>query len=124
MAYVGSNSPAQDILGNNPRYFYALRRTDEGTLYFVRTDQLVDNSDSIQINAPGDVNNDFTDFSVGNDFFEGRDVYHNLVYPNLNYEQMRWDDKSVYYYINSNGELVARIGQAYAYTQQDNLGAA
>jgi hypothetical protein len=49
MAYVGSNSPASDILGNNPRYFYALRRTDDGTLYLVRTDMIVDNSDSSMI---------------------------------------------------------------------------
>jgi hypothetical protein len=121
MAYVGSNSPASDILGNNPRYFYALRRTDDGTLYLVRTDMIVDNSDSIQINAPGAGADDYADFAVGNDFFEGRDVFHNLVYPNLKYEQMRWDDKSVYYYMNANGELVARIGQSYAYTGSDNV---
>jgi len=123
MSYVGSNSPAQDSLGNEPRYFYGLRRTDSGTLYFDRVDQLL-GTDSVQINAPGDQKNDYTGFASGEDFFEGRDVYHNLVYPNLNFEQMRWDNRSVYYYINSNGELVARVNQTYSYTQQDNLGTA
>jgi hypothetical protein len=119
MSYM-TNGVSTDSMGGEPRFFYGLRRTDDGTLYFVRSDTLL-GSDTVQINAPGDINNDFIDFSSGADFFEGRDVYHNIVYPNLNYEQMRWDNRSIYYYVNSNGELVARIGAAYSYTQPDNL---
>ena len=118
MSYIGENGAAE-LLGGEPRYFYALRRTDEGELYFCRVDQAL-GQDSAVINNPADGNDDFTDFSSGNDFFEGRDVNHNLVYPNLNYEQMRWDNRSIYYYINSNGELVARIGKAYPYDSPDN----
>jgi hypothetical protein len=119
MSYIGNNA-STEFLGGEPRFFYGLRRTDEGTLYFVRSDTMF-GSDTVQINAPGDANNDFIDFASGSDFFEGRDVYHNLVYPNLTYEQIRWDSRSVYYYINNNGELVARIGAVYSYTQPDNL---
>ena len=103
-----------DRLGTHPRYFYALRRTDDGDLYFARVDQLSD--DSIQINAIGADDDNYPDFESGIDFLEGRDVYHNLVYPNLNYEQMRWDSRNIYYYINDDGELVARVNQKYTYS--------
>ena len=36
---------------------------------------------------------------------------HNLVYENLNYEQFRWDDANLVYYINDEGELVVRVNQ-------------
>lgn len=106
-------------LGNNLRYLYALRRTDQGDLYVNRVDQ-ISNADSITINAIGDASDDYTGFSSGVDFLEGRDVNHNLTYANLNYEQMRWDDRSIYYYMDENGELVARINQKYPYTGHDN----
>jgi hypothetical protein len=109
----------EEILGNAPRYLYALRRTDEGELFFSRIDQL-SKLDSIQINDPADGDDDFTEFEVGVDFFEGRDVFHELVFDNLNYEQYRWDNRSIYYYINENGELVARIGQKYTYPAPGN----
>jgi hypothetical protein len=112
--------PNDGSLGGNPRYLYALRRTDEGDLYFDRVDQL-SNADSIQINTPGDENDNYTDFGSGVDFFEGRDVYHNLVYPNLNFEQMRWDSRNIYYYINEEGEFVARVNQKYIYNTPDNI---
>ena len=112
MSYIGMTG--SDALGGQPRYFYALRRTDDGELYLSIVD-MVKTSDSITINAPGDGNNDYTEFEVGSDFFEGRDIAHNLVYPNLNYEQYRWDNKIVYYYLDSQGNFVARVGQTYAY---------
>jgi len=111
--YVGQSY--DNIAGQyQPRYFYALRRTDAGDLYFARVDQL-QNTDSITLNNPGNTSDNYDNFELGSDFFEGRDVTHNLVYPNLNYEQWRWDERSVYYYIDSNGNLVARIGQGYSY---------
>lgn len=109
----------ESAMGLNQRFLYSLRRTDQGDLYFNRVDQM-SNADSITINAPGDENNDYTGFASGVDFLEGRDVNHNLVYANLNYEQMRWDDRSIYYYMDSAGELVARINQKYPYTGYDN----
>jgi hypothetical protein len=115
--YVGVTP--KEALGDQPRYFYALRRTDQGDLYFTQVD-LLSPTDSIAINAPGAGSDDYTDFEVGTDFFEGRDVYHNKTYPNLNYEQYRWDDKKIYYYLDGQGNLVARIGQTYTYPAANN----
>lgn len=113
-SYVGYS--ASDYLEQNSsnRYLYGLRRTDEGELFFGRSDQL-DVSDDLQINNPGDPANNFTDFEQGQDFFEGRDVYHDLVFENLRYEQFRWDDRNIYYYVNDEGELVVRINKQYVY---------
>jgi hypothetical protein len=96
------------------RYFYGLRRTDEGELYFVKVDQL-DGQDSVQINKPGDPAENYEDFVQGEDFFEGRNVNHERLFKNLNYEQYKWDNRSLLYYINDDGELVASINQGYTY---------
>lgn len=114
----------EGILGGNPRYFYGLRRTDNGELFLSKVDQ-TSPTDSVQINVPGDPAENYNDFQVGQDFSEGRDVYHNKVFENLNYEQYRWDDRSVYYYVNDEGELVVRINQKYTYDENsssDGLG--
>jgi len=96
------------------RFFYGLRRTDNGELFLSKADQLK-TTDSITINTPGDPTHNYPSFEQGQDFYEGRDVNHNLIYENLNYEQFRWDDRNIQYYVNSEGELVARINQNYTY---------
>lgn len=111
--YVFGRDP-QDLIGDQPRYLYALRRTDEGELFFTRVNQL-SREESFQINNDGTTEGNYNDFEVGVDFFEGRDVYHNLVFENLNYEQYRWDDKSLYYYIDEDGQLVVRTNTKYQY---------
>jgi hypothetical protein len=115
---------ADNMLGGAPRYFYGLRRTDDGELFLSKVDQ-VSPTDSVQINAPGNPAGNFDDFQVGQDFTEGRDVYHNLVFENLNYEQYKWDDRNVLYYINDEGELVVKINQKHTYdnnSSSDGLG--
>jgi hypothetical protein len=104
----------QELIGSGPRYFHALRRNADGEITLALVDQLSRN-DSIQINNPGDVSGNFTAFEPGTDFYDNRDINHALVYANLNYEQYRWDDRRVYYYIDSDGELVARINTKYPY---------
>jgi hypothetical protein len=115
--YVGNDvGMLADSLGG-ARYFYGLRRDPDGYLHFAKVDQL-DVSDGIQINNVGDEpSQDYPGFSPGQDFFEGRDTFHNLVYRNLNYEQFRWDDRNIYYYINDDGEFVVRINQSYDYPE-------
>lgn len=113
MTYYIGQQPDQ-LLGDTPRYFYGLRRTDDGELYFVRIDQLL-NQEPVEINKPGAIEGNFSEFEVGVDFFEGRNVYHNLIHENLNYEQYRWSDTSVYYYIDDDGQLVARTLAKYQY---------
>jgi hypothetical protein len=110
--YLG-NDP-QTMLGDTPRFFYGLRRGEDGSLYLVRSDQIRD-KDAIQLNDPGEDTENYNDFEVGIDFFEGRDVYHNKVYENLRYEQYRWDDRAMFYYIDDDGQLVVRINNGYTY---------
>jgi hypothetical protein len=112
MSYVGSE-PLQRQTGE--RYFYALRRDDDGQMFIAKVD-VASPTDAVAINKPGGTVDNFPDFQDGADFFEGRNPNHNLVYENLNFEQMRWDDKNIYYFINDEGEFVLRINTPYTYT--------
>ena len=94
------------------RFFYGLRRTDEGDLYLVKSDQLKA-TDGVQLNRPGDPEQNYPDFQRGIEFFEGRDEEHNTLYTNLRYEQFRWDDRNLIYYVDDEGNLIVRINQNY-----------
>lgn len=111
--YFLGNEKAE-LIGDSPNYLYALRRTDDGELYCAKVNQL-SREDSITINNEGDPSDNYTDFETGIDFYEGRDIYHNKVYENLNYEQYRWDDRNLYYYIDESGQLVVRTNTKYQY---------
>lgn len=111
--YLGQN-PDQMVAAIQNRFLYGLRRTEQGELFFGKLDQMDANS-SIQINKPGDNSNDYDNFEEGSDLYEGRDVNHVLVYSNLNYEQYRWQDKNIWYYVNSDGELVASVNKKVDY---------
>ena len=105
-----SNTVGQDTNvylenGVKDRYFYGLRRTDEGELYIGKVDQLSAN-DPITINLPGNIDDNYKDFDQGYDFYEGRDLNHSKPFVNLKYEQFRWDDVNLNYYINDEGEFV------------------
>ena len=119
--YFGGEIALNDILGEgNPRFFYALRRQDAGAtagnLYFTKIDQL-SSTDTITLNVPGTSDNNFESFEYGIDFFDGRlAADHSRPYPNLAFDQYRWDGKNCYYYINDNGELIVRINQVYPYS--------
>ena len=114
--YVGGEVSQSDLLGSgNPRYFYALRRTDDGTLYFAKIDQLKD-SGTIVVNTPGSAADDFQEFDYGVDYFDGRSaVDHSRPYANLYWDQYRWDNKNIFYYLDPEGNFVVRINQAYTY---------
>jgi hypothetical protein len=114
--YVGQENDLGQILGvGNPRYFYAIRRDDDGLLFFAKIDQLTD-VDQITINNSGLQENDFQDFEYGVDFFDGRlEEDHSRPYANLQWDQYRWDNKNVYYYINTAGEFIVRVNQSYVY---------
>ena len=114
--YIGGETNLSTLIGpDNRRYFLALRRTDDGTLYFGKIDQVFD-AGALAINDPGLVENDYTDFEYGVDFFDGRqESDHSRPYINLHWDQYRWDNKNVYYYIDAQGNFVVRINQAYSY---------
>jgi len=107
-AVIGQN--IDDIIdySHKDRFFYGLRRTDEGELWLGKVDQLVP-GDSVTINIPGNPTQNYEGFDEGQEFFDGRDVNHDQVYANLKYEQFKWDSINLFYYINSDGELVVRI---------------
>jgi hypothetical protein len=113
--YYFGKTPEQ-TLGDTPRYFYGLRRGADGAIYLERSDQIKD-SGAIALNEPGDPLENYNEFEVGVDFFEGRDVYHDKVFDNLRYEQYRWDDRPIFYYIDEDGQLVVRINNGYTYEQ-------
>jgi hypothetical protein len=110
--YLGTTP--ESALGNSPRYFYAMRRNDDGELFFVRSDQLTD-KDQIELNSPGSIEENFEDFEPGIDFFEGITIDHNFAYDNLVWPQYKWDNRSLLFYVNEQGQLVIRINQNYAY---------
>ena len=111
--YLGQN-PDQMVAAIQNRFLYGLRRTEQGELFLGKLDQMDANS-SLQINKPGDNTKDYDNFEEGSDLYEGRDVNHVLVYSNLNYEQYRWQDKNIWYYVNSDGELVASVNKKIIY---------
>jgi hypothetical protein len=114
--FVGNDASLSNVLGEgNPRYFYALRRDEEGLLFFAKVDQLTDTG-LVTINNSGLTENDYTEFEYGVDFFDGRlEEDHSRPYANLQWDQYRWDNKNVFYYINTAGELIVRINQNYVY---------
>jgi hypothetical protein len=103
-----------ETLGQSPRFWYALRRNDDGELYIVRSDQVTDKA-SYSINDVGDPTENFEDFEPGIDYFEGVDAEHNKLFDNMKYTQYRWDDRSIFYYVDSEGNLIQRIFQGYTY---------
>jgi hypothetical protein len=110
--YLGT-TPTEG-LGNSPRYWYALRRNDDGELFLVRSDQIIDR-DAYELNIPGPPEEDFDNFIVGTDYLDGVDLTHELVKENMYYPQYRWDDRSLFYYVDGEGMFVVRINKGYSY---------
>lgn len=110
--YLGQS--ADNALGDSPRYWYALRRNQDGELYFLRSDQLKD-KDSIELNLPGDPSENFEDFEPGVDFLDGIEADHEIAHANLIWVQQRWDNRNMLYYVDDEGRLTQRINQGYTY---------
>lgn len=118
MTYYVGNNP-QDVLdGFIKRYFYGLRRNEDGELYLIRVDQLQGADNVAVINDVGVSANNFLDFEEGIDFLDGVDADKNIVYPNLRYPQIRWDGRSLVYYIDpTDGQFIMRISEGYDYPE-------
>jgi hypothetical protein len=110
--YIGT-SP-DEALGDSPRYWYALRRNNDGELFLYRSDQLKD-KDSIELNLPGAPQENFEDFEPGIDYFDGTRADHEVEYDNLVWTQYRWDNRNMLYYVDDQGRLTQRINQGYTY---------
>lgn len=111
--YVGFTS--DQVYGAiDDRYFYGIRRTDDGELFLVKVDQ-AKKGESVTL-IQGDVTtNSFQNFEQGQDFFEGRDVFHELVYEDLKYEQFKWDNRSLLYYVDDEGYFTVKINENHTY---------
>lgn len=110
--YLGT-TPSES-LGDSPRYWYALRRNEDGELFLVRSDQIADNG-SYELNIPGPTEEDFDEFVPGVDFLEGIDTNHEKPKENMYYPQYKWDNRSLFYYIDSEGMFTVRINKGYSY---------
>ncbi len=110
--YLGTTP--QEQLGDSPRYWYAMRRNEDGELFLVRSDQILD-TDAYELNIPGPPEEDFVDFVIGTDFLDGIDETHETPKENMYYPQYRWDNRPLFYYINSDGMLVVRANRSYSY---------
>jgi hypothetical protein len=113
--YISSGQDANFGQIDN-RFFYGIRRTDEGELFLVKVDQ-TKKGQSIVINE-GDVSaENFQAFEVGQDFFEGRDVFHELVYETLKYEQFKWDNRDMLFYIDDDGYFTIKVNEKHDYDE-------
>lgn len=119
MTYFIGNTPEQVASGFIKRYFYGLRRNDDGELFLVRVDQLQGGDENVVvINDLGIEEENFPDFEEGIDFLDGIDTEGNVVYPNLRYPQLKWDGRSLIYYIEQDtGFLVQRISEGYDFPE-------
>ena len=119
MSYFIGNTPEQTANGFIKRYFYGLRRNDDGELFLVRVDQLQGGDENIVvINDLGIEEENFPDFEEGIDFLDGIDNDGNVVYPNLRYPQIKWDGRSLIYYIEQDtGFFIQRISEGYEFPE-------
>jgi hypothetical protein len=118
MTYYVGNNPQDVLNGIIKRYFYGLRRNDDGELFLIRVDQLQGGDNIATINDVGIAENNFLDFEEGIDYLDGIDVNHDIVYDNLRYPQLRWDGRSLTYYIDpEDGQLIMRISEGYEYPE-------
>lgn len=113
MSYFIGTSPSDVINSFIKRYFYGLRRNVDGELFLVVADQLAGgDSNSVVINDIGVAAENYLDFEEGIDFLGGIDEDHNILYANLRYPQIRWDNRSILYIIeNDTGYFTQKLSQ-------------
>lgn len=97
---------------NNPTstYLYALRRTEDGDLYLLKVSE-TDPDASFKLFGE-EVPADFEDYQLGDDFFNGRNEDHELVYDtaDVKYEQWKWLNSQQTYYIDADGNFTLSTG--------------
>lgn len=120
MSYYIGSSPQTVLDGISKKYLYGLRRNDDGELFLIRVNQLGGGeSNSITINEQGTRDNSFPDFEEGVDYLEGIDENHDVVYTNLRYPQLKWDSRSLTFYVEEgNGQFVQRVSENYRYPEK------
>ena len=119
MTYYIGTSPTDVINSFVKRYYYGLRRNDDGELFLITVDQLSGGQENITtINDVGIAAENYLDFEEGIDFLSGIDEDHELVYANLRYSQFKWDGRSLTYFIDpADGQFIQRISETYTYPE-------
>jgi hypothetical protein len=121
MTYYVGNDPKTINDSFVKRYFYGLRRNDDGELFLVRLDQLSSGEENVVIiNNEASSDENFPDFEEGIDFLDGIDANHNIEYENLRWPQLRWDGRFLVYYVEpETGQFVQVINGSYDF--EDNI---
>lgn len=100
------------------RYFYGLKR-DETTGFViidkVNLDKSLDTLELVNLQGLTGEGAIYENIEEGVDFFEGRNMDHELKYDGLNYEQYKWSSDDLYYFIDEDGQLTVRINSPYYY---------
>ncbi len=115
MSYYIGTGPADVINSFIKRYFYGMRRNDNGELFLLKSDQQKGGEDAITINEVGDATENFPDFEEGINYLDGINETHDIVYKNLRYQQLKWDNRSLLYYVDSDGYLVLKVSEKHTY---------
>lgn len=121
MSYYIGTSPTDVINSFIKRYFYGLRRNEDGELFLIKIDQLAGGEENtVDINDIGVGSENYLDFEEGIDYLSGINEEHEKIYDNLRYPQFKWDNRSLTYFINpTTGQFIQRLSQAYIYP--DNI---
>ena len=116
--YIGI-SPDVVLAGFAKKFLYGLRRNDDGELFLIRINQLgTGEENSIVINEQGSSDQNFPNFEEGVDFLEGVDEDHNIVFKNLRYTQLKWDDRSLLFYIDSEtGQFIQLVSEGHQFQE-------
>jgi hypothetical protein len=119
MTYYIGTSPTDVIDSFIKRYFYGLRRNEDGELFLMKSDQLSGGDENIVVvNNIGIAEENYLDFEEGIDFLSGIDENHDKLYDNVRYPQFKWDSRSLTYFIDpTDGQFIQRLSQAYVYPE-------
>jgi|APCry1669189369_1035219.scaffolds.fasta_scaffold55421_2 hypothetical protein len=94
--------------------FHGFRRDADGLLYYNRAD-LTDSSVTVNLTDGSVLDDDLiTTVDLMSNNYGGRNDMGKRA--GVTYEQWLIDSNNIYFYINSNGFLVARLNQTYTYT--------
>jgi len=111
---VGLNAGLKTFAQQNDFYIHALRRDDDGMLYYTK----VKTTDPVVADFHRKDGTPYPDFLEGADYVE--ETTEEKTYTNHiadKYQQYRFDFRRITYFIDSDGYLVARFGN-YDYTTE------
>ena len=112
--YIGVSSDSF-LNGFEKKFLYGLRRNDDGEVFLIKINQASPEDDNtIVINDPGPEDENYLDFEEGLNFFNGVDEDRNIEFKNLRYTQLKWDNRSITFYIEpDSGQFVQRVSRGF-----------